>query len=380
MKNLYNISEIPNPRMSLHFCLGSTADKEFFSDSGKNAVENEAKNPRKYAVVTRLENLMPQLANIYMSDTYILGEYFLGKNDMLIIPYGNDITSTELAQTGVQIIHYAPNTSTLSEVVERVITDMNGWHTKFYDDWDRATIDGIQESNVNTKDFFAPIFSKYPSVTFGTHQYLLSRLEMINQTIAYFLVGEADGCDHTIPFLLDYYAHITHMQDFRRWLDASHVEPSTKEYCIKRISEQSKCINLILLEILLRSIGYTLEGRLHNNNLLREGILAKLEDLNELVAYVNDNISSLGKYTRSFNDELNIKEMAMICSTVRELSSKEEHKIPGNLDEFEFYIDDKTHGFINRVETMLFSKKLKDTTVDECDELPNNNKTLKAKL
>lgn len=81
MKSKCNISELPNLRPTLHWMLGAAVEEDFYprAEDYSDYFGNE---DVPYIIITRLINLIPQLANLYMSDTFIIGEYQLSSNDI----------------------------------------------------------------------------------------------------------------------------------------------------------------------------------------------------------------------------------------------------------------------------------------------------------
>lgn len=132
-----------------------------------------------YAVVTQLNNLLPQLLNINCYDTFILGDLRLDPETYLFIP-------SEMAdgvESHATIIPYHPP---LREAIDAFIASKGAWHIEMNeedieDTLHEAYLDGI---NINTLDFFSGIKQTHPWVSVGLRfdpfdgeHYRLSQIE-----------------------------------------------------------------------------------------------------------------------------------------------------------------------------------------------------------
>lgn len=147
--------EIPNFRCTIHFALG-----ELVRPLGDDWMSWEDK---KYAVVTPLKQLYPQLVNLNCYDTFILGDYVLDEEAVLIAPKG-----TKVDGISVTIFEYDSD-STLREAVDTLIASKGGWKVTMLsedleDKYPPAIWNGV---NINTPDSFQPILEELPHLSLG---------------------------------------------------------------------------------------------------------------------------------------------------------------------------------------------------------------------
>lgn len=117
-----SLDQIPQIRHTLHFCLGRVVPAVWYNDSNVDVVEIVSET-RKYAIVTNIENLFPQLVNILPVDTFILGDYEISKKDNVIVPIGTDVKSYNDAN----IVYYDPDITRIDLVVIDFIKSQYGY-------------------------------------------------------------------------------------------------------------------------------------------------------------------------------------------------------------------------------------------------------------
>jgi hypothetical protein len=148
--------EPPSFRPTIHFSLGEVVREH----RGGNWDE------KPYAVVAPLKSLKEQLVNIYPNDTYILGNYRLTDESVLLVPRGTD--TADLPED-VQVIEYNPQVG-LRMAVDQTIRDKNGWPIRMQpggvEEGSVATIDNV---DINDANFFKAMYEDKPQVSYGTH-------------------------------------------------------------------------------------------------------------------------------------------------------------------------------------------------------------------
>ena len=134
------LEKFPLIRHTLHWCIGRCVPKVFVSEKEDDIVENPSET-RKYAIVTNLKNLFPQLINIYIDDTFILGDYEISEKDTIIVPIGTDFKNSCKAK----IIYYDPSKTNIGVAVNTFIKSNSGY----------TVTDGPQQSSSDdyTNDF-----------------------------------------------------------------------------------------------------------------------------------------------------------------------------------------------------------------------------------
>lgn len=116
--HFYGIKETPIVRAKIHWCLTRVVTNIFSDESGEKVLVDN----RKYAIITKLCNLSPQLINIHINDTITLGSYFLSSNDYVFVPEFTDPTPWGNAN----INYYDPNEKNIREVVDDFIKMQGG--------------------------------------------------------------------------------------------------------------------------------------------------------------------------------------------------------------------------------------------------------------
>ena len=143
----------PHFRPTIHFALGEMIKG---NDRDKNY---------PYAVVTPMGNIINQTVNVFPTDTFVLGNVRLSNNTILVVPEG---TNTENVPDNVPIVQYSSD-KTLRDAVNDVIKEQGGWHVSLPDEFHPGLPATIGDVDINSVDFFGPIFEKYPHLAFGTH-------------------------------------------------------------------------------------------------------------------------------------------------------------------------------------------------------------------
>lgn len=159
-------------RPTLHFSLGELVRPI----PGKESWEE-----KKFAILTPLKDLLPQAVNLNCYDTFILGDFHLTDRSLLLVPLG-----TEVKSSCYQICIYDPETSSLRAAVARHIEQMGGWNIEMMEgDVEHILAEAkLQQKNINTKSFFAPLLKGRPHVSVGLRfdphegkHYLLAEIE-----------------------------------------------------------------------------------------------------------------------------------------------------------------------------------------------------------
>ncbi len=301
--------QVPNFRCTLHWCLGGMVPPEFFSYLGgvdsesldSESIDSKAREDAKsrpYAIVTPLKNLIPQLANIFMSDTFIIGPYQLSSEDFILIPHG--VNDPGLVASGVRIKYYDPKHISLSDAVQELITAQGGWCIQQYppktieDRWlfHTATLVDAPTENINTLLFFKEFLTKYPDVSFGTHEHALTRSKISEITMDWdelFLVFDGilgtscvEECDFSddqeqkslIIFLL--YVFEFKLKALLDWIHTSHLPAHAKDAAFDFLRSQAAWFDLLVLEAKLAYQNQSLIMVLGNNEELCAGLVEQL--------------------------------------------------------------------------------------------------------
>jgi hypothetical protein len=152
-------------RPSTHFALGELVRPQC---EGKISREN-----KKFAIVTPLKNLIPQLLSLNVYDRYILGDFNLTNDSMVLVPVLEAVQFRSL-YPNLNIVSYDPIKG-LRQSIKDLIDECGGWHfISFENDeklspWAPAISSSFDCRNINTPEFFAPILREQKNVAFGAH-------------------------------------------------------------------------------------------------------------------------------------------------------------------------------------------------------------------
>jgi hypothetical protein len=118
-----------------------------------------------FAVVSPLSELLPQLINLNCYDTFILGDYYLNQATTLVVP----ISYQGMHTLPCDVYYYNPLTTTLRQAVDEAIDKQDGWHIRMSseDNEEHVAPAWLDDINVNTPSFFAPLREKYPHLSIG---------------------------------------------------------------------------------------------------------------------------------------------------------------------------------------------------------------------
>ena len=204
LKNLiqHNINYAPLNKPTLHWCLGRAIPK-FYNNNYINQQERESSNEEqaKYAIITQLKNLFPQLININFKYTITLDDYELTNKDYILLPNNTDPTPWKMAN----IIYYNPESIPLKQAVIDFIKNQNGIIIK-------EELEKISDTNINFLHKYVLEFNQEniyyvrekdpcifnniiqePGISFGTDEEivsgcLLGYLEGIQEKITSFML------------------------------------------------------------------------------------------------------------------------------------------------------------------------------------------------
>ncbi len=110
-----------------------------------------------------LNRLYPQLINLNCYDTFILGDFHLDEDTVLVVPEG-----TKVRNIGCTVFEYGAGIP-LREAVDTVIATQGGWKVTMQEDnveeeYSPAMVDQV---NINTNAFFRPILDLLPHLSLG---------------------------------------------------------------------------------------------------------------------------------------------------------------------------------------------------------------------
>jgi hypothetical protein len=148
--------EPPTFRPTVHFALGELAREH----------DGFSWDEEPFAVVSPLKALEPQLVNVFPHDTFVLGDYRLTEDDILLVPRGTD---TSKLPPSVKVLEYNGGMG-VRHAVDQVIRDKDGWPIRMKSEGvSIGSVAYIDDVEVNSAEFFQSLFDKSPHISFGTH-------------------------------------------------------------------------------------------------------------------------------------------------------------------------------------------------------------------
>lgn len=135
----HKINYAPLSKPTLHWCLGRAIPK-FYNNNYITQQERESSNEEqaKYAIITQLKNLFPQLININFKYTITLDDYCLTNKDYVLIPNDANPEPWKMAN----IIYYNPELMPLKQAVIDFVKNQNGIIIK-------EELEKISDTNIN---------------------------------------------------------------------------------------------------------------------------------------------------------------------------------------------------------------------------------------
>jgi len=233
----------PNFRCTVHFSIGELV---------RPICDWMSWEDKKYAIVTPLNQLYPQLVNLNCYDTIILGNLELTSKMVLVVPEG-----TKVEGATYQIFEYGSDTS-LREAVDRLITSRGGWNVRMLDEdlEDEYPPALVGEENINTHETFQPILDIIPHLSLGIRwepyhgeAWRFSAVELILFSLHNEFYGNAEPAPLVClqdrrEELLEHHAVFTKI-----YLDAPLLTEESKEILSEKLDTMIQWIQMIDQEI-----------------------------------------------------------------------------------------------------------------------------------
>lgn len=209
-----------------------------------------------YAIITPLKSLEPQLLNLMAYDTFILGDFKLPPEAVLLLPK----ESVHLAPEGLKVVTYDRNTTTLRQAVDLLIKNKGGWPLRGLNNAGTmihpVTINGW---NINTSQFFAPLLARNPGASFGQHVVSESkkgaRFGALDEWSRYRFAALSKGKElqissHKLSFEIS--LAIRHLNAIEREIETQNFPTVSKQSFYQARNRLLAWINLAKLELMLR--------------------------------------------------------------------------------------------------------------------------------
>lgn len=150
---------IPDFRTTIHFSLGELMRPLDDEDDIEKSL---------CAVVIPLTDLMPQVVNLNCYDTFIMGSCIFTPRTTLVLPKEcqNDPTFNTNAYS---VFFYDQSKKTLRQAVDELIAEKGGWSIRMLDNVDEDKLNEayLNDENINTKEFFAPLLADHHYISVG---------------------------------------------------------------------------------------------------------------------------------------------------------------------------------------------------------------------
>jgi len=243
----------PDFRCTLHFALGEMVRPV----EGAGSWEGCA-----FAVVTPLSEILPQTINLNCYDTFILGNYELQESATLVVPLEERSRVPE--KRSYQVYFYDSGTS-LREAVDQVIEQKEGFHIRMLttDREDELVEAYLEEANVNTVEFFAPLREERPYLSVGCRfdplepvngeAYRFGSLETAFYLVALSYLKEEEAEGLTLPLLKEIRENLVYERDLVRTMVSSYpFSTRVLDDFTRKDQHLQSWINIIDVDIQLR--------------------------------------------------------------------------------------------------------------------------------
>lgn len=278
-------------RPTVHFSLGQMVISHALGQWEK----------KKYAVLTPFSQMEKQLLNVFHQDTFVLGDLKLEKGSIIIVPEGETINSP----TGnLEIIRYNPEKISLRDKVNETLQKQDQWIFKATggNSYDKVF---LYEKELNQKDFFNAILTKYPHVTFGLHHsHTTGQIDhFISENLGIF----RDPSASTERSYLDWILKLEKLKFYLSQTDLlakkfHHIPEAYDTYLLAKKRFESK-INILQIEIdLQRNYRKTPLGSSNLSKDFLDQIILTSPDKKKLSHFLKLNLDTLKTFDFDIND------------------------------------------------------------------------------
>jgi hypothetical protein len=150
-------------RFTVHFNLGELVRPHTPSAEKDNPWQMNWEK-RKFAILTRLNNLIPQMMNINPNDTFVIGDYEIPAGPVILVPEGELVNLPK----GIKVRYYDPKSISLRDAIDSEIEALGGWKINGKDGTGLGPnyLNGV---DINNPQFFEPLLNELPYISFGIH-------------------------------------------------------------------------------------------------------------------------------------------------------------------------------------------------------------------
>jgi hypothetical protein len=203
---------------------------------------------KKFAVITPLKDLIAQLLSLNFYDTYLLGDFKLTKDSLILVP---EQEAKQYKQTypNLQVISYDLNKENLRQATKKLVIAQNGYDVVTFNNHNNFTlapaiITGIQLCNQNTPRFFAPILRQRRAAAVGLHVCSLFGSS--------YLMGIVDEALTQLGFSPDYLG--------RNYIEDPAFSKLLIEHALDKIENNPDFVNNAGYDVLKLHLGRAREG------------------------------------------------------------------------------------------------------------------------
>jgi hypothetical protein len=123
---------------------------------------------KRYAVLTPLETLYPQLINLFVYDSFAIGDVKIGPRAILLVP------ESERGRASIpegEVRYVDPGRQTLRQAIEATLSSVEAWNIDAVETTDERALAFVDGVNVNTPEFFEDVLKANPGISFGSHSF-----------------------------------------------------------------------------------------------------------------------------------------------------------------------------------------------------------------
>ncbi|MGE3757780.1 MAG: hypothetical protein AB7H97_08490, partial [Pseudobdellovibrionaceae bacterium] len=274
-------SEPPSFRPTVHFSLGELVRSHRGGDWDQSP----------YAVVLPLRSIENQLVNIHPYDSFVLGNFKIPPEAILVIPE----SEVHRVPPGLRYVTYESGTP-LRRAIDKVIADNGGWKVTMQnqtDIWAPAEVNG---KNINSKDFFEPLLRENPFLTYGNHLhaevggiYRMGNIEQALHSLMREFAGHGIGHSYEMALFKEEFIRY-HLYRLDTYLASANLPDHSMDVYQKKRRNVLDWLNIVKMEKVVNQ-GYGLT--LMESDKVTFGTLELLKgDPQKLSQYVEDLVQS----------------------------------------------------------------------------------------
>lgn len=306
------LKELPDPipdfRSTVHFSLGALSPAV---NSGEYDWED-----CKYAVIAPISELMPQVVNLNMYDTFVLGNFEFTEKTTLLLPL-ECMDDEAFKNTTYELAFYDSSSTTIREAIDDVIKSKEGWKIDLYQSDDGMLADAyLNGEEVNNRNFFQPLLKERPYISVGCRFWDCTCDEMEEDFGAY-LFGSAED---DLQSLVEGFLPIDFDEEGHEEIDDDFDEIVDDEKNIQEFIEILEWLKQMFAEEFNALSEYV--DSLPIDNKHKQVFENKIPQYVRWMNIFNADVEAMIKYRKTLeNAPLDIWKQVLECNSLEELNT-----------------------------------------------------------